>query len=380
MSLRLGVEAALVAGRIIPGDVAIDPRTGLVSDVGLSDGAGSGLAVPGLVDLQINGFAGVEFRSAGADGYATAAHALAARGVTALQPTYFSQSIDDYEQSLRTLAEVHRDPPFGPVFLPAHLEGPFMSQEWKGAHQAEFLIDPDLGVADRLLGAGPVGFMTLAPELPGALEIIGHLTRCDVVVSLGHTDATAAQTRDAIAVGARHLTHCWNAHRRLTSRDPGPAGVALAGPGLAVGLIADLAHVSAEIILLTMRSAPGRVAATTDAIPFAGAGAGAGEGEGGEGEGQLRRGGRVRVVDGAAQLSNGTLAGGMAGPDDCLRNLVALGVDIAVAVDACGGVQRRLLGHTDVLVRPGDRADIAVFDADFRPRRTLVGGREVWAA
>ena len=370
MTERLGVAAALVDGRILPGDVTIDRRTGTVAEVGLPGASPDGLAVPGLVDLQVNGFAGVEFRSCEPDGYSRAAQALAARGVTALQPTFFSQSIDDYEQSLRTLAEVHRAPPRGSVFLAAHLEGPFMSHEWKGAHQSEFLIGPDLAVTDRLLAAGPVGFMTLAPELPGALELIGHLDRRGVVVSVGHTGATAAQTRHAAAAGARHLTHCWNAHRRLTSRDPGPGGVALTEPGLVVGLIADLAHVSAEIVVLTMRSAPGRVAVTTDAIPFAGAGAGE----------WLEHGRRVRVVDGAAQLPNGTLAGGIAGPDDCLRNLLSLGVDTATAVDACGGVQRGLLGLDEVRVRPGDRADIAVFDHDFRPRRTLVAGDEVWSA
>jgi len=368
MTMRLGVSAALVDGAMLTGDIAVDPRTREICEVGLA-GGGSGIAVPGLVDLQVNGFAGVEFRTCGPDGYAVAAQALAARGVTALQPTFFSQSIEDYERGLRTLADVRATSPVGAEFLPAHLEGPFMSREWKGAHRAEYLLDPDLALADRLLDAGPVGFVTLAPELPGALELVRHLSRLGVVVSLGHTGATAEQTREAIDAGAQHLTHCWNAHRRLTSRDPGPAGVALSGSALVVGLIADLAHVSAEIVVLTMTCAPGRVAITTDALPFAGVNAGE----------WLEHGRRVSVVNGVAQLLDGTLAGGIAGLDDCLRNLVALGVDTAVAVDSCGGVQRRLLGLDEVLLRPGDRADIAVFDDGLRPLRTLVGGREVWA-
>jgi N-acetylglucosamine-6-phosphate deacetylase len=187
-------------------------------------------------------------------------------------------------------------------------------------------------------------------------------------VSIGHSDATAAQTREAILAGARHLTHCWNAHRRLTSRDPGPAGVALGGDGLVVGLVGDLVHVAPEIVAMTMRSAAGRVAVTTDAI----AGAGATEGEWEE------HGRRVRVVDGVARLDDGTIAGGIAGPDDCLRNLIRLGVAVADAVQSCGGVQRRLLGLAEVLARPGDPADLAVFDDDWRPLRTLVGGHEVW--
>lgn len=366
---RLGVASALVDGVVVQGDVEVDPAAGTVVAVGLA-GAGRGLAVPGLVDLQVNGFAGVEFRSCAPAGYAVAGEALAARGVTAVQPTFFSQSIEAYERSLRTLAEVLADPPQGCRYLPAHLEGPFMSPEWHGAHQIEFFEDPDTTLADRLLAAGPIGFMTVAPELPGGLDLVRHLSSRGVVVSIGHSDATAAGTRDAIDAGARHLTHCWNAHRRLTSRDPGPGGVALTEPGLVIGLIADLVHVAPEIVRLTMQSAPGRVAVTTDAIPYAGASAAA----------WIEHGRVVSVVDGAAQLADGTIAGGIAGPDDCLRNLVQVGVDLALAVDACGGVQRRLLGAADVRLRPGDVADVAVFDDDLVPTRTWLGGHEIWSA
>jgi len=362
---RLGVAAALVDGALLPGDVAVDRERGVIEAVGLS-GGGRGLAVPGLVDLQVNGFAGVEFRRCGPDGYAAAARALAERGVTAVQPTFFSQSLEDYERGLRTLAAVRAEPPTGCHILPAHLEGPFLSPAWKGAHRSEFLVEPDPRVAQRLLAAGPVGFVTLAPELPGGLELVRQLSALGVVVSIGHSGATAAEARSARTAGARHLTHCWNAHRRLGSRDPGPGGLALAEPGLVVGLIVDLVHVAPEVVQLTMAAAAGRVAVTTDAIPYAGA-------EQGE---WLEHGRRVRVVDGAAQLEDGTIAGGIAAPDDCLRNLVGLGVELAVAVDACGGVQRRLLGLPEVGLRPGDPADLVVLDDGLRPVRTLVGAQD----
>ena len=121
---------------------------------------------------------------------------------------------------------------------------------------------------------------------------------------------------------------------------------------------------------MTLAAAPGRVAATTDAIPPAGID-----------EAEWHEHGRVVTVSGgAARLADGTLAGSVVTPDQVLRNLVDLGVPLAAAVDACGGVQRRLLGSEQVSVRPGDPADVVVVDDDLRPLRTLVDGREVWAA
>lgn len=353
--MRLGVSAALVDGVVVPGDVEVDGST--VAAAGLGAGRGTGLAVPGFVDLQVNGFAGVEFRAADPGGYGRAAAALAAGGAVAIQPTFYSCDLDGYTTALEALAEVRAAPPVGCTFLPAHLEGPFLSPVWAGAHRPESFLAPDRAVVDRLLRAGPVGCMTVAPELPGALAVVRALVSAGVIASIGHSDATAAQVRAAVDAGARHLTHCWNAHRRFVARDPGPAGVALTDPRLTVGLIVDLVHVAAETVLLTMAAARGRVAATGDTVA--------------EAPGSPGR---------AARLGDGTLAGGLAGPDELLRNLVDCGVDLAEAVDACGGAQRRLLGSPEVRVRPGDPADLVVLDDGLRPRRTLVGGREVWAA
>jgi N-acetylglucosamine-6-phosphate deacetylase len=300
---------------------------------------GSGLAVPGLVDLQVNGVGAHDFRSCGPEGYRAASMLLAAGGATAVQPTFHSQDVGGYERSLRVLDEVAAGSPPGCTFLPAHLEGPFLSTSWAGAHDPRHLCDPDPQLLDRLLAAGPVGFVTLAPELPGALDTIESLAGRGVVVSVGHTDADAAGVRAAMTAGARHLSHCWNAHRRLTARDPGPAGVALASADLVVGLVGDLAHVAAEVVQLTLRAAPGRVAVTTDSVAL----------PAGESAAVDDRDGARPVV---RRLADGTIAGGLSRPADCLRNLVAIGTDLPAAVDACGGVQRRLLGLPDVRLLP----------------------------
>ena len=359
--MRLGAAAALVDGRRVEGDVRVDAERGCVVEVGLPSPGGRGLVVPGLVDLQVNGIGEVDLRDCGPEGYATAASALAAAGTTAVQPTLHSMALPGYERALAVLAEVRARPPAGCRILPAHLEGPFLSPRWAGAHDRAHLVEPDPAVLRRLLAAGPVGFVTLAPELRGALDVVRDLTARGVVVSVGHSDADVDGTLAALDAGARHLTHCWNAHRRLSARDPGPAGVALGDPRATVGLIGDLVHVAADVVRLTVAAAAGRVAVTSDSVA-------------------VPAGGGVTVVDGVARRPDGTIAGGVARPDDCLRNLVAVGVSLPGAVDACGGVQRRLLGLPEVQVRPGDPADLVVLDDGLRPIRTLVGGVEWWRA
>lgn len=346
--MRLGVAAALVDGVVVPGDVEVD-RAGRIASVGLA-GAGSGTAVPGLVDLQVNGFAGIDLRRADEGGYRTVAHELARRGATTVLPTLHSQRLADHERSLEVLARVHAAPPPGCRFLGAHLEGPFLSTARRGAHESQHLLPYEAGALERLMAAGPVAAMTLAPELEGITHGIARLVRGGVLVSIGHTEASSTQVHEAIGAGARHVTHCWNAMAAPTAREPGPVGVALGDPRVAVGLVADLVHVAPDLVRATWAAAAGRVAATCDAVAAAG----------------TRDGGGARLAD-------GTLAGGTAGPDDCLRNLVDCGATLADAVHACGGVQRRLLGLPEVRVRPGDPAELVVLDDDLGVLRTVVG-------
>lgn len=359
---RLGVARALVDGELVEGDVEVDAE-GVIRAVGVGSGSGSHTAVPGLVDLQVNGVAGIDLRAAGREGYADAAEVLARHGATAVQPTFYSQPLAAHRASLELLGDVLADPPPGCRMLPAHLEGPFLSPVRRGAHRVEDLLAPDLEALEGLLRAGPVGCMTLAPELDGALDLIAHLVGAGVVASVGHTDATAEQVHAAVAAGARHVTHCWNAQRPPLARDAGPIGVALSEPLLTVGLIADLVHVSPEVVRMTAAAAAGRLAATTDSVQYAALE----PSEWPDGPDE------PRWVDGAPQLADGTIAGGVALPDDCLRNLVSVGMGLPEAVDACGGAQRRVLGLSPVRVSPGERAELVVLDEDLRPVRTLIG-------
>lgn len=349
------MAAAVVDGAIVPGDVEL--VAGRVASVGLAP-SGSGIAVPGLVDLQVNGFAGVDLRTAAPDDLRRVSNALAASGAVAVQPTLCSTSIDGYRTALVALDDARRRNLPGCRLLPAHLEGPFLSPDRAGAHDPATLLPFDRDTLDALLDAGEVGMVTFAPELDGAAELLARCAERGVVVSIGHTDATASQTRDAIDRGARHLTHCWNAHRRFTPRDPGPAPAALIDPRCTVGLIGDLVHVDRATALMTLAAAPGRVAMTTDAVADAGS------------AGTVWSGG-------AAHRADGTLAGGLATPIDLVRNLVGIGCSLESAAVACSAAARRLLGLDPAALRPGDVADLVVLDDALDIRSTYVDGIDV---
>lgn len=351
---RLGVAAAVVDGEVVAGDVAVDG--GLIAEVGLSP-AGTGLAHPGLVDLQVNGYAGSDFRTAAPGALVVAAEELAAGGATAFQPTLHSAAVPTYCDALRRIDEARRSTadlrdaggPAGARILGAHLEGPFLTARWAGAHDPALLMPVDLAVATQLLDAGSVAMMTLAPELDGAVSLIEMLGLRSVTAAIGHSDADAETVRNAIDRGATHLTHCWNAHRRLGARDPGPAGVALSDQRTTIGLIADLVHVAPEVVRLTFAAAPGRIAVTTDAVVGA---ARAGE-------------------------SDEVLRGGASSPAEILGRLRSLGFGWDVTSSACSGVPARLAGLSERLLQPGTVADIVVLDDRLDVVRVVVAGTEV---
>jgi N-acetylglucosamine-6-phosphate deacetylase len=363
--VRLGVSGALVAGEIVPGDVSV--ADGRVEAVGLA-GEGAGLAVPGFVDVQVNGFAGVDFLGASAEEHAHAAAAMAATGVTAYLPTLISAPPDAYRRALTTLAAL---PGGGPRMLGAHLEGPFLSPSWPGAHPPQHLRTPDVALVDELRAVGPVATMTVAPELEGGLEFVEALAARGIVVHLGHTDADAACCHRAFNRGARALTHIHNAHRRFRPRDPGPAGVALVRPDVTVTAIVDGVHLAPETAGSAWLAARERLCLITDAVAAAGMG-----------DGTFVIGDReVQVDGGVSRLADGTLAGSTATLDRCVRELVALGATVAEAVHAATLAPARLLGRSDLgRLEPGSPADVAVLDDELQVRRTLVGGQEAFAA
>jgi N-acetylglucosamine-6-phosphate deacetylase len=367
--VRLGVEAALVDTALVAGDVTI--VDGVVAGIGIQPAGRTGTAVPGFVDVHINGVAGIDFLTADVAGYLRAAEALARTGVVAFQPTFVSSPVDAYAEPLAAASEVAADTPAGRAFVTGvHLEGPFLSPRWAGAHDPAHLRAPDARLAERLIAAGAVRMMTLAPELDGGLELVERLAGAGLAVSCGHTDADAPTAHAAFDRGARAITHLHNAHRRWRSRDPGVGGVALVRPDVTVQAIVDGVHLAAEAAYAAFLASGPRFCLVTDAIEAAMLD-----------PGEYALGGRaVHVRDGAVRLPDGTLAGSVVTMDEAVRNLVAGGASLAAAVHAASTAPARLLGRSDLgVLRPGAAANLTVLDDELRPARTLVGGVESFA-
>jgi N-acetylglucosamine-6-phosphate deacetylase len=358
--MRLGVKAALVGDVLVPGDVSVDD--GRVSAIGLASPNGRGIVAPGFVDLQVNGFGGVDFLEADANGYERAGNALLETGVTAYLPTLITAS---EERLLAALAEVPAQTR-APRILGVHLEGPFISPARLGTHPARERRDPDAALLDRLLASGRVRLVTIAPELTGALELVSTLLQRRVAVSCGHTDATSKEAHAAFDCGARTVTHVFNAMRPFSHREPGVAGAALVRDDVIVQAIVDGVHLANETVELVWRAAAGRVALVSDAVAPAGVG----------GNGRFSFAGQdVEVLDGVVRrVSDGVLAGSVLTMIDAVRNLHALGARLEQALEAASAVPAQALGLDAGRIGVGTEADLVVLDDELAIERVLVGG------
>jgi N-acetylglucosamine-6-phosphate deacetylase len=364
--VRLGVAAAIVDGALVRGDVEV--ADGLVVEVGLCDGGGRGLAIPGLVDLQVNGYAGVNVLDAEPGELVEMGRALARDGVLAYQPTVISAPLERMRGALATIGQAAELG--GPALVVgAHLEGPFLSPAYAGAHPVEWLREPDVDVLAALLVSGcRVTMVTLAPELEGATDAIDALVDAGIVIAVGHSDASAVQTSAAFDLGAGVVTHLYNAMRPFHHRDPGVCGAALAREAVAVTLIADGVHVAPEALLVAWRAARGRLVLVSDSIAAAGLG-----------DGVHRLGEReVEVSAGVARTADGALAGSVRPLADGVRALIELGVPIPDAVDAATRAPATLVGRPELSrLAVGVPATLVVLDDAFAVDRVLVDGDEV---
>ena len=213
---------------------------GRIAAVGLSGGSGGSLAVAGFVDLQVNGFAGIDFTTADLDGYRATSRALALTGVTSALATIPTTAPEQYGPALDVARTACAGAMPGTRFAGVHLEGPFLSPVRAGAHRVGWLRPPDVSLARRWTAAAPIALMTVAPELPGAIELIATLRAAGTMISLGHTDAVKAEAHRGFDAGATMVTHLWNAQRQPTSREPAVGGVGLARSDVYVGVICDL--------------------------------------------------------------------------------------------------------------------------------------------
>jgi N-acetylglucosamine-6-phosphate deacetylase len=375
------IPATAGSGILEPGYVTIGD--GLVTAVAAGPPARApdlalhtGTLLPGFVDLQVNGYFGVEFMAVEADGWATVVTRLPETGTTAFLPTFITAPPGALCAALRTAAAIAPALPGRAArVLGVHVEGPFISPARKGAHNEAWITDPTPAAIDGLLkaGQGVLRLVTLAPERDGALAAITRLAEAGVLVSVGHSDATARQVAEAASRGARMVTHLFNAQRPLHHREPGVVGQALTDPRLTSGLVTDMRHVAPQVCALAFAAAPGRICAVTDAAACAGMPPGryvlGGEPielPPGEGEPPVR--------------ADGTLAGSALRMDAAVANMVAAGIGLIEAVAAATRVPADLIGRPDLgRIAPGAAADLAWLDDDMRTSATWVGGELVYS-
>ncbi|MFC0036861.1 N-acetylglucosamine-6-phosphate deacetylase [Actinomadura rayongensis] len=348
---------------------------GVITEVGEGRPAGAdvsldgGLLAPGLVDLQVNGFYGHDFADADERAWHEVVTRLPGTGVTAFLPTFITAPVAEQAAALRRTQDLLPNLPETTArVLGVHLEGPFLSPRRKGAHNAAHLTDPTPDAIAALLETGLVRLVTLAPERAGALDAVRTLTEAGVLVSVGHSDATAAQAEAAADAGARMVTHLFNAQSGLDHRAPGVAAQALTDARLAPGLILDLVHVAPVMARLAFAAAPGRIVLVTDAASAAGMP-----------PGRYDLGGEPIELpaQGPPRRADGTIAGSALRLDEAVGNAIALGIDPVAAVDAASRVPADLIGRRDLgRIAPGARADLTWLGPDHRARRTWIGGQE----
>lgn len=282
---------------------------------------------PAFLDVHTHGAASHDVMEATPEALNAMGRFLAAHGTGRFLATTVTAPLDATLRSLEALAKLIRLSPGRGIAWPVgiHLEGPFLSHAKRGVHPPEHLLEPDVAAFDRFFEAadGQIRLMTLAPELPGAVELAAHATARGVRVSVGHSNATGEQTRAAIAAGAVSATHTFNAMRALDHREPGILGIVLTSDELFAELICDGVHTAPEMVKLWWRAkGPERAILVTDAMSATGMP-----------DGEYQLGGMaVQVAHGRA-TAGGVLAGSVLTLDKALTNFLKFtGTPLATAL------------------------------------------------
>ncbi len=336
---------------------------------------GDAVLAPGFFDIHMHGGAGVDVMRASPSELPRLGKFLATHGVTAYFPTTVAAPLDVTCAALDDLAAAieaaEATSPSASEARPLgiHLEGPFLSHKRRGVHPPENLLEPTIPIFDQLWQAarGHVSMMTIAPEIPGAIEVIAEAARRGVCVSIGHSDAEMAIAKQAVAAGARHATHTFNAMRPLDHRNPGIVGEVLSDDGITADIICDGIHVSPEVVKVFLQ-AKGRDRAVliTDAISATGMPSG-----------QYKLGPILVDVKDGKCTANGSLAGSVLTMDRAVRNVTQYSDwtlrDAVTAATFNPAKAVSLSGKVGTLV-VGARADFTVLSSSGEVMKTIVGG------
>jgi N-acetylglucosamine-6-phosphate deacetylase len=333
-------------------------------------------AVPGFVDLHIHGAGGHDFMEADGGALDRITSTVARHGTTSLVATTVTAPVEETCRSLEGIAHYirsHENPSptgnFGAEILGIHLEGPFISPARRGVHLEQSIATPSVEVLNQFSKAsdGLLKILTLAPELPGAMELIEFATAAGIVVGMGHTDANYDQARAAIRAGARHAVHTYNAMRPFSHRDPGILGAVMTDPEVTAEVIADGVHVAVAAVQVLMGTKGfDTVVLVSDGIAATGMR-----------DGTYRLGNfEVNVRDGVARNAEGKLAGSTLALDRAVRNVVAWGVPLldAIRMVTVLPARRLSLAGKKGVIAPGADADIVLLTADLRIAGVMTRG------
>jgi N-acetylglucosamine-6-phosphate deacetylase len=379
---REGLSEQLVAaGTVVSGSKVLRPGWLRLNGARITE-AGSGqpsgrvtadlgeqLVIPGFVDIHVHGGGGGSFTTGDPIDIRRAVSFHRSRGTTTTLASLVTDPRHELLRSVAILAELVD----GGLLAGIHLEGPWLSERRRGAHEVGQLRDPDQGELLALLktGRGAIKMITLAPERTGALDAIKIAIDHGAIAAVGHTDASYDQTQAAITAGARVATHLFNAMRPIHHREPGPIPALLESPDVVVELVHDGTHLHPAIYRHTVRSVGSeRLTLVTDAMTAAGMA-----------DGTYRLGSRtVEVAAGEAKVAGTeTLAGSTATMDGLFRNAIQSGSAdpdeaLLAAVRQTSTTPARVLGLEDRSLSTGDRADLVVLDADLTPTAVMIDG------
>lgn len=333
---------------------------------------GDSVLAPGLIDIHIHGGVGYDVMQNDESGRAAFERFLVQHGVTSYYPTTVTASLNETLRALEYLARAVEQAEKGAAPqrarpLGVHLEGPFLSHLRRGVHPPERLVTPDIKTFDRFWQAaqGRIRVMTIAPELPGALEVIAEANRRGVCVSIGHSDATLEQAKAGITAGARHATHTFNAMRPLGHRDPGIAGEVLSSATISADIIADGIHVHPAMVQVFLKAkSSDRAVLITDATAATGMP-----------EGQYMLGSLEVEVRNGMCLHDGKLAGSVLTLDRAVRNAMQFaGFDLQQAVRIASLNPARAVQADRGTLQAGDPADLVVLSPSGEVKATILNG------
>jgi N-acetylglucosamine-6-phosphate deacetylase len=331
--------------------------------------------VPAYVNIHVHGAVGHDVMEGTPQALQAVGVALAGHGVGAYYPTTVTSSPEETLRALDMIAGVIEGDPSATAAVPLgiHLEGPFLSRAKRGAHTAALLVQPSIALFDRFWQAarGQIRILTIAPELPSALEVIEHASRLGVVCSLGHSDATLAQAEAGARAGARSATHTFNAMRSLDHRDPGIAAYVLDDDALFAEIICDGIHVDPAMVRLFFKAKGlDKSVLITDGMSATGMP-----------DGKYKLGDLdVEVAQGRCTTagSPGVLAGSVLTMDQAVRNFsVFTGTNIAVGAQLAARNPARLMGLDQDwgCVEEGREANLVALSPDGRTMQSFRAGR-----